>query len=65
MTDMREYRAWVGAVTSLSNAIRLMDNVAFLGIGPDMRAECKEIWDRMDDLKSEMVRRIEQMEESE
>ena len=61
-TDTREYRAWVRAVTELSTAIHAMDNVPFLGMGPETRAECKDIRDRMDDLKSEMVRRIEQME---
>jgi len=65
MTDIREYRAWVRALTELSTAIQIMDNVPFLGMGPEVRAECKDIWDRMDELKSKMVRRIEQMEEKE
>ena len=62
MTDMREYRAWVRAVTKLSTAVNLMERIGFLGMDPNIRAECEEIWDRMDELKSEMMRRIEQME---
>ncbi len=65
MTDMREYRAWVRAVTKLSTATSLMDDVVFLGIDPSIQAECREIWNRMDELKSKMVRRIEQMEAEE
>lgn len=65
MTDIREYRAWVRAVTKLSTATSLMDDVTFLGIDPNIQTECGEIWNRMDKLKSEMVRRIEQMEEEE
>ena len=68
MTDIRKirmYRAWVRALTELSTAIQAMDNVPFMGMGPEARAECKDIRDRMDDLKFEMVRRIEQMEAEE
>lgn len=65
MTDIREYRAWVQSLTRLRIAMHAIDGVQFLGMSPEVRAECKEIWDRMDDLKSEMVRRIEQMEKEE
>lgn len=62
MTDIKEYRAWVRAVTKLSTATSLMDDVAFLGIDQDIKTECREIWNRMYDLKSKMVRKIEQIE---
>lgn len=62
MTDIKEHRAWVRAVTKLSIATCLMDDVVFLGIDPNIQAECREIWNRMDEIEFEMVRRIEQME---
>ena len=62
MTELREYRAWVRAATRLSSALQMMDGVPFLGIGPDIRAECKEIWDKMDDLKGKIESKIEEME---
>lgn len=62
MTDIKEHRAWVRAVTKLSAATSLMDDVAFLGIDPNIQAECREIWNRMDSLKHRMVHRIEEME---
>lgn len=65
MTDKREYRTWVRAVTKLSTATSLMGDVGFLCIDSSIHAECREIWNRMDKLKSEMVRRIEQMEADE
>jgi hypothetical protein len=62
MTAIQEYRAWVRAITRLSIAISAMDTVPFLGIGPEFRAECEELWERMDSLKSKMETRIEEME---
>lgn len=62
MTDMREYREWVRAVTKLSTATSLMNDVVFLCIDPSIQAECSEILNRMYELRSEMVRRTEQME---
>ena len=63
MTDMKEYRAWVRALTKLSTATSLMENVGFLGMDPNIQSECREIWIRMDELRSEMMRKIEQMED--
>lgn len=62
MIDSKEYRTWVRAVTKLSTATNLMDDVTFLGIDPGMREECRGIWDRMDRLKHRMVRKVEEME---
>lgn len=62
MTDIKEHRAWVRAVTKLSTATSLMYDVAFLGIDPNIQAECGEIWNSMDSLKHRMLHRIEEME---
>lgn len=62
MTDIRRYRAWVRAMTKLSTATSLMIDVVIIGVDPNIQAECREIWNRMDEIKSEMERKIEQME---
>lgn len=62
MTDIREYRAWIRALTKLSDASIMMENTPFLGIDPDIKRELNEIWNKMDGLKHRMVRRIEDME---
>lgn len=62
MTDVLEYRAWVRAVTRLSIAINTMDAVPFLGIDPEIKAECYELWERMDALKRKVESRIEKIE---
>ena len=62
MNDIREYRAWVRALTRISEARNIMDNVQFLGLDPDIRKECEEIWIRLDELSGRMSIRIEAME---
>jgi len=62
MTRIEEYRAWVQSLTQLRVAMRAMDGVPFLGIGPELRAECKEIWDRMDDLRARLIAVIDEMD---
>jgi len=62
MTSIKEYRAWIRAVTRLSVAASAMDGVPFLGIGPEFREECKEIWDKIDDLKHKMESKVEEIE---
>lgn len=62
MTNIKEHRAWVRAVTKMSDARKAMDEIPFLGIDPDYQRECREIWDRIDHLTHLMVRRVEEME---
>ena len=62
MTDLIEHRAWVRAVTRISDARNIMDNVQFLGLDPDIRKECEEIWNRLDELSGRMMARIKEME---
>ena len=62
MTDLIEHRAWVRAVTRISDARNIIDNVQFLGLDPDIRKECEDIWNRLDALSRRMVKRIEEME---
>jgi len=39
-----------------------MDGVPFLGMGPGLRAECKDIGDRMDDLRAHIIAVIDEMD---
>ena len=57
-----EHRAWVRAVTRISDARNIMDNVQFLGLDNDIRKECEEIWNRLDTLSNRMMDRIREME---
>lgn len=63
MTDLIEHRAWVRAVTRISAARNIIDDVPFLGLDNDIRKECEEIWNRLDALTHRMVKRIEAMEQ--
>lgn len=62
MTDLIEHRAWVRAVTRISDARNIMDNVQFSRLDPDIRKECEDIWNRLDELSDRMMKRIEAME---
>ena len=62
MTDIREYRAWAQSLVRMKVAMRMMDEVPFLGMSPEIRAECKEIRDRMDDLAERMGGRLMELQ---